>query len=196
MVPAVEAPPNYFRGAVMQQEETDQSSEVSFFKLAEQYDMPRGRRRRWGDERDGQPGRRRRRRLHRRDRDASRDYYPMEVDANSASRGIRTRLVGAMASAMVTVICLLSIVFAPEITLGSIFPFTVAVGSLGLSVALTMSARREEIVHQVAGQLAADDEPDRALPPPGPDQKPLELELERHRVDERQHRHREVEQRS
>lgn len=171
----------------MQQEETDQSSEVSFFKLAEQYDMPRGRRRRWGDDRDGQPGRRRRRRLHRRDRDASRDYYPMKVDANSASRGIRTRLVGAMASAMVTVICFLSIVFAPEITLGSIFPFTVAVGSLGLSVALTMSARREEIVHQVAGQLAtADDEPDRALPPPGPEQRPLEMELERHRADEPQ----------
>ncbi len=140
------------------------ASEVSFFKLAERYEMPRGRKRRWRDRRDTLPAIRRRRRAKRRDRDASRHYYPMEVDANSASRGIQMRLLGAMASAMVTVVCVLTILLSSEITLGAIFPFTVAVGSLGLSIALTMSARREEIVHQVAGQLNAEEET-AALPP-------------------------------
>lgn len=100
--------------------------------------------------------------MHRRDRTASREYFPMEVDASSASRGIRTRLLGAMASAAVTVVCFLVVFLAPELTLGAIFPISVALGSLGLSIALTMSARREEIVHQVAGELTADfDEPPR-----------------------------------
>lgn len=80
----------------------------------------------------------------------------MKVDSRAASRGIRTRLAGAIGSAVLTVICLLSIVFAPEITLGSVLPLAVGLGSLGLSIALTMSARREEIVHQVAGQLNED----------------------------------------
>lgn len=146
--------------------ERGESSEVSFFKLAEQYEMPKGRKRRWRDRRDTLPAARRRRRAHRRDRDASHDYHPMVVDADSASRGIRTRLVGAAVSALVTVGCVLSIVFAPQITLGSAFPLTVAVGSLGLSVALAMSARREEIVHQVAGRLVGEDDQQGRLPPP------------------------------
>ena len=146
--------------------ESPRSSEVSFFKLAEQYHMSRGRRRRWRDKRDTLPARRRRRRSRRRDLSASREYFPMEVDANSASKGIQTRLLGAMASAMVTVVCVLSIVLAPEIALGAIFPLTVAIGSLGLSIALTMSARREEIVHEAAGRLIAElDDVRPALPP-------------------------------
>ena len=125
---------------------------VSFFKLAEQYEMPRGRKRRWRERRDDWPGRRRRR-SPRRDRPVSRYYLPIEVDAGSANRGIQTRLLGAMGAAILTVLCLLSIFMASEITLGSIFPLAVGLGSLGLSLALTMSARREEIVHQVAGEL-------------------------------------------
>ena len=151
------------------------SSEVSFFKLAERYEMPRGRRRRWRDQRDTLPARRRRRRAHRRDRQASRSYYPMKVDAKSANRGIQARLLGAMASALVTVICLLSLLIVPELTLGSTFAITMGLGSLGLSISLTMSARREEIVHQVAGRLASEIDESLALPPPsefewGPDE--------------------------
>ncbi len=147
-------------------QESSDSSEVSFLKLAEHLEMSRSRRGRWRDGRDTLPARRRRRRAHRRDRDSSREYHPMKVDAQSASRGIRSRLLGAMLSAMITVICLLSIVLAPELTLGSTFAITVGIASLGLSMALTMSARREEIVHQVAGRLNEEiDRSQRSLPP-------------------------------
>ncbi len=141
------------------------SPEVSFFKLAERYHMSRSRRRRWRDTRDTVPARRRRRRAHRRDRPASQIYFPMKVDAKSASRGIQARLLGAMVSAVVTVICFVSLLVAPEITIGSTFAITVGLGSLGLSVSLTMSARREEIVHQMAGRLVAEDDSPPALPP-------------------------------
>jgi hypothetical protein len=81
----------------------------------------------------------------------------MVVDSRSANRGIRSRLLGAISAAIVTLICLLSIFLSP-ITLGSTFALTVAIGSLGLSIALIMSARREEIVHQVAGELTREGE--------------------------------------
>ena len=148
-------------------QESSDTSEVSFLELAEQYEMSKGRRGRWRDQRDTLPARRRRRRAHRRDRNSSRDYHPMKVDSRSANRGIQSRLLGAMLSAMITVVCLLSIVLAPEITLGSTFAITVGIASLGLSMALTMSARREEIVHQVAGRLNQEikQSKQRALPP-------------------------------
>ncbi len=144
--------------------EIPESAEVSFFDLAERYEMARGRPKRWRDRRDTLPARRRRRRTHRRDSPPSRSYYPMVVDSRSANRGIQARLVGAMAAALVTVICLISLFLAP-ITLGSTFALSIAVGSLGLSIALIMSARREEIVHQVAGELTRDVDQPRALPP-------------------------------
>lgn len=172
----------------MHQESESESPEVSFFKLAERYDMPRGRKRRWRDRRDTLPACRRRRRAHRRDRDASRHYLPMEVDANSASRGIRARLAGAMISALVTVACVLSIILAPEITLAAIFPFTVAVGSLGLSIALTMSARREEIVHQVAGRLTRDADPP-ALPAAELDAQSIDAQIIDSQMTEAHSRH-------
>ena len=134
-------------------EDHPEDKAVSFLKLAERYDeMPRSSRRRWRERRDDWPGRRRRR-IPRRDRQTSRYYFPMKVDSRAANRGIQTRLLGAMGSALLTVVCLLSIFLASEITLGSTFPLAVGLGSLGLSIALTMSARREEIVHQVAGEL-------------------------------------------
>ena len=141
------------------------ASEVSFIELAEMYAMPRGRRPRWRDGRDTLPARRRRRRYHRRDRSPSRDYLPMEVDARSAHRGIQARLFGAMVSAVITVICFMSLLLAPELTLGSTLAIGFGIGSLGLSVALTMSARREEIVHQIAGELCAEDPPAGLLNP-------------------------------
>ena len=139
--------------------------EVSFVDLAEQHDMARTRPRSWRDQRDTLSARRRRRRTHRRDRPSSTDYHPIVVDSQEANRGIRSRLLGGMAAASVTVLCLLSIFLAPEFTLASTFALTVAVGSFGLSMALTMSARREEIFHQIAGQLTAEEERLR-LPPP------------------------------
>ena len=140
--------------------------EISFFKLAERIEMARSNRRRWRDSRDTLPARRRRRRSHRRDRRSSQDYHPMKVDRQAAYRGVKARLWGAAASALVAMVCLMSLVLAPELTLGSTLPLAIGIGSLGLSSALAMSARREEIVHQVAGQLTEEEVP--RLPPPDP----------------------------
>lgn len=137
--------------------------EVSFIDLAEQYDMARARSRRWRDRRDNLPARRRR--AHRRDRSSSQEYHPIIVDREEANRGVRSRLLGAMLAASITVLSMITIFLAPVFTLGSAFALSVAIGSFGLSMALTMSARREEIFHQVAGRLTAETE--RNLLPPG-----------------------------
>jgi hypothetical protein len=131
--------------------------EVSFFRLAEQYDkMARVRRTRWRDRRDTLPARRRRRRARRRTHPADADYYPMEVDGGEANRGVRARLLGAVGAASLTAICLIAVISAPVFTLATVFALTVAIGSLGLSVSLAVSARDEEIVHEMAGRLNAE----------------------------------------
>ena len=131
--------------------------EVSFFRLAEQYDkMARVRRTRWRDRRDTLPARRRRRRAQRRQHPVDADYYPMEVDGGEASRGVQARLLGAVGAASLTAICLIAVVTAPAFTMATVFALTVAIGSLGLSVSLAVSARDEEIVHEMAGRLNAE----------------------------------------
>lgn len=140
-------------------------AEVSFFDLAWQLEMTRGRGRRWRDQRDSIPARRRRRRSRRRDKPASQYYRPVEVDPDLASRGVRARLAGGVAAALVTAFCLLTIFWTPVITLASAFSFFLAIGSLGLSFALIMSARREELVHQMADRLNREPrQPRQALP--------------------------------
>ena len=126
--------------------------------------MGRGQSRRWRDSRDTLPARRRRRAARRRDSPASKEYAPFEVDAGSATRGIQARLVGGLLAAMLFLGCMLSVVFAPAITLGSVLAVSVGICSLGLSLSLIMSARKEEIVHQVAGELMQDLERHRERP--------------------------------
>lgn len=145
--------------------EIQEVAEVSFFDLAWQNQMARGRQRRWRDRRDSLPAQRRRRRARRRDTPASHYYKPVAIDSDLASRGVRSRLAGGIAAALVTVLCLLSLFWAPQITLASAFVLTIAISSLGLSVALIMSARREELVHQLAGRLTKEAQtPHKTLP--------------------------------
>lgn len=138
--------------------------EVSFFRLAEQYQpMSRQRRRRWRERRDTLAGRRRRRRARRRSHGDDAEYYPMVVDGNEAHRGVRSRLLGAVAAAVVTAICLVAIVAAPHWSAATAVAMTLAMGSFGVSMSLAVSARDEELVHEMAGRLSADlgDEPPR-----------------------------------
>ncbi len=130
--------------------------EVSLFDYIEQKTMARGRIRRWRDTRDTLPARRRRRTIRRRDFARSKEYAPFEVDARCANRGVQARLLGGILGALLFLGCLLSVVLSPAITLGSVFAISVGISSLGLSMALIMSARREEIVHQVASELVQD----------------------------------------
>ena len=104
----------------------------------------------------------------------------MRVDPQSALRGVRTRLVGAVAAASITLICVLYAMLSSLSSFGSTFALTVGVCAFGAAVALLMSARHEEEVHEMAAGF--DDlhlpEPDtgadtiqrrpKALPEPNP----------------------------
>lgn len=115
--------------------------------------MRRGKRMRWRHSRNTLPARRRRRRAHRRDVErGGTTYNPIEVSSDVARSGVRFRLLGAVLSALVTVLSLLAGMFAPG-TFGAIFGFTVALSSFGAAVGLLMSARHEEQVHALAAEL-------------------------------------------
>lgn len=133
--------------------------------------MDRTNRIRWRHRRDTLPARRRRRRWHRRDRACGDTYYPMQVDPDSALRGVRSRLVGAMAAASITLISFVYALLSSLTTFGATFALTVGVCSFGAAVALLLSARHEEEVHELASSFDRDE---RALE--APDEAPALLE--------------------
>ncbi|QDG53375.1 hypothetical protein FIV42_22305 [Persicimonas caeni] len=115
--------------------------------------MERSYRRRWRNTRDTIPARRRRRRTHRRDHKRGGTYYPMRVDPQSALRGVRTRLVGAVIAASTTLVCVLYAMLTSMSSFGSTFALTFGLCSFGAAVALLLSARHEEEVHELASEF-------------------------------------------
>lgn len=99
-------------------------------------------------------GPRRVRRGHRRDTQRSTYYKPIEAAASSARRGVQLRLLGGTLSlvvaALLLVICL---VFFPmtHLLISALIPLVL--GGMGAGVALILSARREEQIHQLAHTL-------------------------------------------
>ena len=81
----------------------------------------------------------------------------MEVDPNSAARGVRSRLAGALAALALTLSCILVVVTSGLSVYVTSFAFTVGFTSFGVAVALIMSARHEEEIHEVAARLDAAD---------------------------------------
>ena len=79
----------------------------------------------------------------------------MEFDPHSASRGVRSRLVGAIAGLAVTLLCILIGFVFPLSTFATTFAFTLGFSSFGAAVALLMSARQEEEMHEIGAQLDA-----------------------------------------
>lgn len=114
--------------------------------------MRRGKRIRWRDSRSTLPARRKRRRRRRRDTKRGGTYYPMEVEADVARSGVRSRLVGAVFAAMLTLASVIAGILAPH-SFGAIFGFTTGLCSFGAAVGLLMSARHEEQVHALAASL-------------------------------------------
>lgn len=101
----------------------------------------------------------------------------MQVDPQSALRGVRARLVGAVGATSVTLVCLLYAMLSSLSTFGATFALTVGLCSFGAAVALLLSARHEEEVHELAAELGAPHPPSpeadapgqpRALPEPMP----------------------------
>jgi hypothetical protein len=86
----------------------------------------------------------------------------MVVDSQSALRGVRSRLIGAVAAASITLACLLYAMLSTLNSFGSTFALTVAMCSFGAAVALLLSARQEEEVHEMACGFNAPDSPGRS----------------------------------
>ena len=114
--------------------------------------MRRGKRIRWRDSRSTLPARRKRRRRRRRDVERGGTYYPMEVSADAARSGVRSRLYGAVLAVLLTVLSVVAGMLAPH-SFGAILGFTTGLCSLGAAVGLLMSARHEEQVHALAASL-------------------------------------------
>lgn len=119
--------------------------------------MKRTNRIRWRHKRDTLPARRRGRRRHRRDRGIGSEYTPMKIDPRSALRGVRSRLMGAMGAASMTLICMLYALATSIGSFGATFAFTTGLCSFAAAVALLLSARHEEEVHQLASDFARAD---------------------------------------
>lgn len=83
---------------------------------------------------------------------------PKSVDESSASRGVRKRLGGAVLALVITVLCISVAVATSMATFSGLFALTLGASSLGAAVALIMSARNEEIVHDAAGRLDESDD--------------------------------------
>ncbi len=88
------------------------------------------------------------RRTRRRDRTASSQYRPCVVSSDSAMRGVQSRLFGGVLTALLTLGCIAFVLTASSITMGVTFAFTIGTYSLAASIALLMSARQEELIHQ------------------------------------------------
>ncbi len=129
----------------------------------------------------------------------------MEVDPQSAMRGVRSRLVGAVMAASVTLVCVLYAMLSSLGSFGATFALTVGICSFGAAVALLLSARHEEEVHELAFQFdklpgasptgadegsaadsASGDRP-RALPAPDPLDELGRKELDRERFARSEH---------
>lgn len=120
--------------------------------MAARHGRTRGRNGRWRDRRGTIPARRRRRRTHRRDTRRGGDYEPVEVTADSAKRGVSLRLFSAVASLLVTIICLGVLVGGSSSTFGMVAIFSVGFCAFNAGIALLLSARREESLHMLANE--------------------------------------------
>jgi hypothetical protein len=115
--------------------------------------MGRNRSDRWKDRRETLPARRRKRRAHRRDQPPSRFYEPMLVDPQAAARGVQSRLFAALLAVLMTLGSIVWGLSASAAAMSATFAFIVGSVSLGAAIALLMSARREEEVHELATEL-------------------------------------------
>jgi hypothetical protein len=116
----------------------------------------RNSRLRWRDKRDSLVARRHRRRHRRRHITRPGEYKPVRADAGSASRGVRSRLLGALGASLTTLVCLVVTLMTGLSTFGGTFAVTVGLSSFGFAIALVLSARHEEQVHALANHLERD----------------------------------------
>ncbi|MEM1348245.1 MAG: hypothetical protein AAGI01_06815 [Myxococcota bacterium] len=96
---------------------------------------------------------RRTRRTHRRDIKRGASYTPIVVPPGAVKRGVQLRLLGAAVGALVTLLCLGSIIGLdlPQFTMMALA--SLGAGSVASTVAMALSARREEHIHQLASDL-------------------------------------------
>lgn len=96
------------------------------------------------------------RRNRRRDTPRGAHYEPLRVDAKAAERGVRTRLLGGVLAGALTFACALAVIFMAPDKFTFLALTALAVSGLLVAISLIMSARREELVHQLASDLQED----------------------------------------
>mgnify|MGYP000253463087 FL=1 len=96
------------------------------------------------------------RRNRRRDTPRGYHYEPLRVDAKAAERGVRTRLLGGVLAGAMTFACALAVIFMAPDKFTFLALTALAVSGLLVAISLILSARREEIVHQLASDLQED----------------------------------------
>lgn len=97
--------------------------------------------------------RRRTRRPARRSGEVSLQYEPIDLDQKAATRGVRNRLLGAIFAASLVWVCAACIVLLPLSTFSALVLSGFGLGALSAVVAMLLSARREELMHQLASDL-------------------------------------------
>lgn len=97
--------------------------------------------------------RRRPRRPARRSGEVSVHYEPIALDRGAATRGVRNRLYGAIFAAVLVWICAACLVVLPLSTFSALVLSGFGVGALSAVIAMLLSARREELMHQLASDL-------------------------------------------
>lgn len=115
--------------------------------------------------RESARARRRQRRVPRREERTPASYVPVQLAPDAAARGVQARLSGAMFAGMITAACMFSLLVLAPARYTALALIITAIGSFTGSVALILSARREELVHQLASDLLRED---RLLEPPTP----------------------------
>lgn len=96
---------------------------------------------------------RRRRRSHRRDVERSREYTPVPIQPGMARDGVRSRLWSACIAVGVTFICIVGLVLWPQTSFATAALFSVGFCAFNAAIALILSARREESVHELAHEF-------------------------------------------
>jgi len=93
------------------------------------------------------------RRTRRRDTPRGYHYEPLRVDAKAAERGVHVRLLGAIVAGAVTFASAFAVLAMSPDKFTFLALTALAVSGLLVTVSLILSARREELVHQLANDL-------------------------------------------
>lgn len=90
--------------------------------------------------------------MHRRDTPRGSTYDPVEVESDTARKGVNVRLFAAVGSLQLAVICVLGVILGNATTMAALAAFSIGFVAFNAGIALLLSARREESLHRLANE--------------------------------------------